>query len=478
MNDKEISADPLNSVWKFFVSVRLTIVLLLSLAITSIIGTIIPQNESPAEYAQAFGEFGYRFFDLLGIFDMYHSWWFQALLLMLTVNVVVCSVDRLSTMWRVIFVKNPSINISSFRRRRNKEEFSANHVPDQLKLLFEPLIAKRFGFSRTEATESGYYLYAEKWRWTRLGVYIVHISVLLLLVGGLIGSIFGFEGFVNIPEGESVDRIKLRNSDGFYPLNFEIRCDDFNVTFYDNNMPKEFRSSLTILEQGKPVLQKDIVVNDPLRYKGVNFFQSSYGKLPPQAQALNIPPEISLNFTLKQTGVTHKKKAKIGEPIDVPEGLGKFTVTELKKSYSFRGQDLGDTLMGILTQNDGNEIEVALPLRFPSFDRMGPIFDKRRKDNLFISVTGLELPGQTAEPRYYTGLQVTQDPGVWVVYSGFILMIIGCYVTFFMSHQRIVVEISRRGETSNVLVVGTSVKNKLAMQRKVKKIADILANSV
>jgi cytochrome c biogenesis protein len=215
-----------------------------------------------------------------------------------------------------------------------------------------------------------------------------------------------------------------------------------------------------------------------LRYKGINFFQSSYGQLPPQAQALNIPPEITLNFTLKQTGVTHTIKAKIGVPNDIPEGMGKFTATELKKSYSFRGQDLGDTLMGILFQNDGNEIEVALPLRFPSFDRMGPIFDKRRKDNLFISVTGLELPGQSPAPRYYTGLQVTQDPGVWVVYSGFILMIMGCYVTFFLSHQRIVVEISRQGETSKVLVVGTSVKNKLAMQRKVKKIADTLAHSV
>jgi cytochrome c biogenesis protein len=160
----------LNSAWKFFISVRLTIVLLLSLAITSVIGTIIPQNESPADYVQAFGEFGYRFFHLLGLFDMYHSWWFQSLLLVLTVNVVVCSVDRLSTMWRVIFAKNPSVNISSFRRRRNKEEFTANHAPDQLKLLFEPLIAKRFGYSRTEATDSGYYLYAEKWRWTRLGV--------------------------------------------------------------------------------------------------------------------------------------------------------------------------------------------------------------------------------------------------------------------------------------------------------------------
>ncbi len=478
MNDKEISADPLNSVWKFFTSVRLTIVLLLSLAITSIIGTIIPQNESPADYVRAFGEFGYQFFSLLGIFDMYHSWWFQALLLMLTINVVVCSVDRLSTMGRVIFVKNPTINISSFRRRKNKETFRVNHSPEQLKPVFEPLIARRFGYSRTEMTDSGYYLYAEKWRWTRLGVYIVHISVLLLLIGGLIGSIFGFDGFVNIPEGETINRIRLRNSDKFYPLDFEVRCDDFNVTFYDNNMPKEFRSRLTILEQGKPVLQKDIIVNDPLRYKGINFFQSGYGELPPQAAALKIPSEITLSFTIKQTGVTHNKKAKIGEPIDIPEDMGTFTITELKKSYNFRGQDLGDTLLGILSQNDGNKIEVALPLRFPSFDRMGPIFDKRRKDSLFISVTGLELPNQNPAPRYYTGLQVTQDPGVWVVYSGFILMIIGCYVTFFMSHQRLVVEITRQGETSDVLVVGTSAKNKLAMQRKVKKLADLLANSV
>ena len=148
-----------------------------------------------------------------------------------------------------------------------------------------------------------------------------------------------------------------------------------------------------------------------------------------------------------------QEKAKIGETIDIPEGLGKFTLTELKKSYSFRGQDLGNTLIGILSQNDGIEIEVALPLRFPSFDRMGPIFDKRRKGNVFISVTDLELLRQTAEPLYYTGLQVTRDPGVWVVYSGFILMIIGCYVTFFMSHQRIVVDISRRGKTTSTLLV-------------------------
>ncbi|MBW2621009.1 MAG: cytochrome c biogenesis protein ResB, partial [Deltaproteobacteria bacterium] len=68
---------------------KLTVILLLSLAVTSIVGTIIPQNENPAAYFRAYGEFVYKLFDLLGIFDMYHSWWFQFLLLLLTINIVV-----------------------------------------------------------------------------------------------------------------------------------------------------------------------------------------------------------------------------------------------------------------------------------------------------------------------------------------------------------------------------------------------------
>ena len=49
-----------NKVWKIFTSIKLTIVLLISLAATSIVGTLIPQNENPAAYVQAFGEFAFQ----------------------------------------------------------------------------------------------------------------------------------------------------------------------------------------------------------------------------------------------------------------------------------------------------------------------------------------------------------------------------------------------------------------------------------
>ena len=440
-------------VWGFFASIRLTVVLLISLAATSIIGTLIPQNEDPAAYVRAFGQFAFQLFSLLGIFDMYHSWWFQTLLLLLTVNIVVCSADRLSATWKIIFTKIPSFDASRFKGLKNRETFEDSRSPEQLQKLYPPVLGRAFRYSCLEKTEKGFSVFGDKGRWTRLGVYVVHASVIFLLVGGLIGSIFGFDGFVNIPEGEAVNSIRVGNGVKSLPLDFEIRCDNFKVSFYDSGMPKEYRSSLTILEQGKPVLKKEIIVNDPLRYKGVNMFQSSYGQLPPN--------EAILNFTSPKTGRTYSEKAVVGEPIEVPEKMGAFVLDGFETAARFRGQNIGEALRGTLTTADGRQQAVLLPLRFPSFDKM-------RRGRQVISVGELKQ-------RYFTGLQVTRDPGVGLVYLGFVLMILGCYVTFFMSHQQICVAVIEKADHSLVVVSGKANKNRMAMQNRVKKLAAKLA---
>ena len=440
-------------VWDFFTSIRLTVVLLISLAATSIIGTLVPQNEDPAAYVQAFGGFVYQLFSLLGVFDMYHSWWFQTLLLLLTVNIVVCSIDRLSATWKIIFTKNPSFNVARFKGLKNRETFEDSRSPEQLKKLYSPVLGRAFRRSCLEKTEKGFTIFGDKGRWTRLGVYVVHASVIFLLIGGLIGSIFGFDGFVNIPEGEAVNTIRLGNGTKTLPLDFEIRCDNFEVSFYDSGMPKEYRSGLTILEQGQPVVHKEIIVNDPLRYKGVNMFQSSYGQLPPN--------EATLNFTSRNTGRTYSEKAVVGEPIELPEKMGTFTIDGFESAASFRGQNIGEALRGTLTTADGERKAVLLPLRFPSFDKM-------RRGQQIISIANLK-------PRFFTGLQVTRDPGVGLVYLGFVLMILGCYVTFFMSHQQICVQVIEKANHSEVVVSGKANKNRMAMQNRVKKLAAKLA---
>jgi cytochrome c biogenesis protein len=456
MNSKQSTDDlsAIDRIWKSFASVKLTIALLLSLAATSIIGTLIPQNEAPGAYLQTFGETLYQIFSLLGLFDMYHSWWFRALILLLVVNIIVCSIDRLQATWKIIFARNPRFNITRYRQLKNKTEFNADGADASLIDRYLPVISRRFRYHRREETDQGFAIYAEKGRLTRLGVYVVHLSVVVLLIGGLIGSIFGFEGFVNLGPGDSASTIRLRHNNQILPLGFEIRCDDFKVEFYDTGAPKEFRSSLSILKEGKVVEQKDIIVNDPLRYEGISFFQSSYGNLPPN--------EVILNFTSQATGMIYSQKAAIGTPVVIPEDLGTFTLKQFTRQAYFRGHNIGEAFIGVLTPQNSQPVDVTLPLKFPSFDKM-------RKGDVFIAIADFV-------PRYYTGLQVSRDPGVWVVYFGFILMIIGIYITFFMSHQQICVEVTPHDLKSQVMVAGTSNKNKMGMQKKVKQLAHQLAN--
>ena len=448
MGKKPTSSGLFTELRIFFISIKLTVFILITLAATSIIGTLIPQNKSDESYIHAYGNFLYRIFKAINIFDMYHSWWFQFLIILLAVNIIVCSIDRLASIWKIIFIKIPVFKISRFHKLKDKEAFSSKRSPDALINIYEKLIARRFAYHTVEKTDNGFCIFAEKGRWTRLGVYIVHSSIVLLLAGSLIGSFLGFEGYVNIPEGSAKNVIFLRNTMVPHELDFSIQCDDFNVSFYETGAPKEFRSSLTLIENGTPVRKKDIIVNDPLRYKGINIFQSNYGA--------DTPKEIVLAIFSNSSSMEYKKTVRIGEKIDLPEGLGELVINNFMNNYKFKGHAIGQSFFGSITSDKGETQNIVLPVQYPQFDKM-------RRGNAYVSVADFKH-------SYYTGLQVTKDPGVPVVYTGFILMILGCFVTFFMSHQSICVEVMKKGKTSSVLVSGIANKNKPGMRIKVKKI--------
>ena len=309
-----------------------------------------------------------------------------------------------------------------------------------------------YRYSRVEETDEGYAIFAEKGRWTRIGVYIVHASVVLLLAGGIIGSIFGFEGFINLPEGDTADHIRLRNNNDVLPLPFNVRCNKFTVSFYETGAPKEFKSSLSILENGKEVFTRDILVNHPLRFNGINIFQSSYGTL-----AAN---RVVLNVESKSSGLSYPIKTAVGEPVELPEGMGTFVIDDSIDHYDFMGRDLGQAYVGTLTMEGEKPVQIAIPVMFPKFDKM-------RGGNFTISLMDFEK-------RFYTGLLVTKDPGVGVVYCGFIVMIAGIFITFFLSHRRVCVEVTKKGKLCQVMVSGNANKNKFGIDAAVKKLADIL----
>ncbi len=443
-----------DKVWSFFSSVRLSVVVLVLLALTSIIGTLIPQNQTAMFYHQNYSEAFIRVVSTFQLFDMYHSWWFRFLVLVLAMNITVCSLERLPHALSLVR-KKPSFDADRFRKYKGRVDFTLQGGAGERREAFAALVGKKFAKPTVVEAENGFTIFSEKGRTTRLGVYVVHISVLLLILGSLVGSLFGFEGFVNIPEGETVEQITLRNTNDTKPLGFKIRCDDFEVSKYENGAPKEYRSDLTILKNDQEVLKKRIIVNDPLRYEGINFFQSSFGSVPGK--------NLTLSFTSKASGMVYEKKVKPDEPVTLEEGMGTFVLQGFLPSYPFMGQDLGECYIAALGKEGQEPEQVVLPLHFAKFDKM-------RKGDVSVEIVDYDS-------SYYTGLQVTRDPGVVLVYLGFILMIAGCYIAFFMSHQSLCVEVAETGDGScRVMVSGTANKNRMGMVMTVKKIASQLGN--
>lgn len=451
MNRKLVEKGPFDTLWGVFASVRLSVIVLTLLAVTSIIGTVIPQNADPALYMDRFGEAAFRVLYLLDIFDMYHSWWFQLLMMLLGINLVVCSMDRLPAVMKVMG-KSQRFNSEIYRRAFKGETLTMAGDPGEVALDLSRRLKSAMGNLFPMDERGGKCLFGEKGRWTRLGVFVVHAGVLLLLLGGLLGSLFGYEGFMNITEGGSSSEVTLNGTGTTVDLGFAIRCDDFDVSFYDTGAPKEYRSDLAVVADGKDLLSRRIVVNDPLRYKGISFYQASYGMAAPETA--------SFSFTSKASGMSYPVEGRFGESLTIPEGLGTFTPMHFVNNYKFRGHAVGATVMGVLKTSSGEEIQLALPVKFAGFDRM------RGGD---VTVTVGEF-----ETRYYTGLQVTKDPGVWLVYAGFLFLIAGCYITFFMSHQGFMVEVAPHASGSSVTLYGNTNKNRLGMEMVIRRLTEKL----
>ncbi|MFW6081523.1 MAG: cytochrome c biogenesis protein ResB [Desulfosalsimonas sp.] len=443
---------PADRIWRFFASVRLSVVLLLTLAATSIIGTLIPQNADPAAYEKKFGQPLYTVFEALNLFDMYRSWWFRLLLCLLIANLIVCSIRRLKTTWKTIFPKKPNYQPERFRKSSGRIQWKVESAqPRALKQSVEPYIRGRLTNVSVKNPGSGgsVLIFGEKGRWTRLGVYGVHFSVLLLMTGALIGSIFGYEGQMNVPVGEIREQFSLENTNQSQKLDFAVRCDDFEVSHYPSGRPRDYRSDIAIIENGKVVRKHQLRVNDPLTHKGVTMYQSTYGRIPGD--------QLTVVLTESSTGERHEKKTSMGETIQMPNGRGELTIEDYSGNFAFRGHNIGPAFLARLVPESGRETPVLLPVEHPSFDKM-------RRGEYEISVKDVDF-------RYYTGLQIKEDPGVPVVYTGFLIMIIGCYITFFMSHRKMCVELQPEGSGTRISVAGISTRNRMGTKNAVKKLS-------
>jgi cytochrome c biogenesis protein len=426
--------------WDFFCSLKLAIITLILLALTSILGTVIEQGTTPEDLAAKSGwnlDF-LRFLDSIHAFDMYHSWWFLGLMGLFSVNLICCSIKRFPHVWKTVREPRLVADDGFFRSLSNVEEVVvAKGTIDDVRDRVADLLKARFNAPVVTESDGKVHLYAEKGAISRFGVYVTHCSILIIFLGAMIGNVWGYKAFVNILEGSSVDQVWSRSGQQAIPLGFSVRCDDFSVSFYEGSQrPKLYSSDLVIIENGQEVLKKTIVVNDPLNYKGLTFYQASYGSAG--------DPVFRLRIRERASGEIIETTAKLGERLPLPGG-GSFAVINFTQNYD----RFGPAVQMQVSSADGRQANPFLVLQnFPDFDA-------QRGDSYIFSLLDLQQ-------RYYTGLQVAKDPGVWVVWLGCFLMVVGSLGAFFLSHRRLWVTIQPLSKGVGVKLGGSAHRNQPA----------------
>src|SRR5437868_968150 len=264
--------------WQTLSSIKTGVVLIILVVIFSAAGTVILQRPmtEPDDMARAYSPAMLRFLDATGLTDVFHARWFVALMIFVSLSIIAASVERFPNAWRYFArpYKSPDQNF----RRALPLQVTIPISDDEQGLGAAERILRKHGLKseRIVRTDS-FSLFAERSRISEMAVYIVHASLLLIFLGGIIDALVGWRGFLMLTPGKAGNQIEMKTGIA-RTLPFSIRCESAGEETYSDGTPKKYWSKLAVVDNGKDVTNKEIVVNDPLVYQGVRFYQASYGR--------------------------------------------------------------------------------------------------------------------------------------------------------------------------------------------------------
>jgi cytochrome c biogenesis protein len=416
MTSDPISPSPLRRFWAvpktylqkeivpLLADLRLAIALLLAIALFSISGTVIEQGETLAfyqanypEHPALFGFLSWKVILTLGLDHVYRTWWFLALLILFGASLTAC------TFTRQIPTLNTAQNWQFYRKPRQFEKLalSTELSTGSLEQLETALHQKRYKLFR-----DGNALYARKGIIGRMGPILVHASMLLILVGAIWGSLTGFAAQEMVPSGSAFYIEHIFDAGPWaanqIPKDWSVRVNRFWIDYTTDGSIDQFYSDLSVLDQeGQPVDQKTIFVNEPLRYRGVTFYQADWGISAIRIH-LNHSPVLELPMAQLDTG-----------------GQGRLwgtwipTRPDLSEGVSVLAKDLQGTVL--IYDNEGQLVSTV-------------------REGQSTEVNGVTLA--VNEVVGSSGLQIKADPGIPLVYAGFGFLMVGVVMSY-VSHSQV-----------------------------------------
>lgn len=443
-------------------SVKLTIVLLIIISIASILGTIIPQQEADI-FTSRISPGMVAVFRELQLFNIYHSTWFVSLMLLLSINLIVCSANRLPASWKLYRKISVPDETELFRDPPLDRVILVERPLNAEAARLEGLLKKEYkGISRKDTAE-GTFIKGEKGRFSHFGVYLVHFGVLIILTGVIIGFLFGFDAYVEVAEGDSVDKVQLQGKTGLKKLDFAVRCDRFSIDYYEDGTPKLYRSDLTFLRNGSILQQGPIFVNHPATVEGIRFYQANFGTVPSGSVVIGIR---------KGREKVRVVRVLVGTDFDLQGNDGKAKIIRMEENFMRIGpavkidiQSAKGKFQFWVFQNIEQIIEENPGL----IDRV-PIFNPGLFAPYVFSLAMVQM-------KYYTGLQVTRDPGVPVVIAGSFLLVLGFMTVFFYAHRQVWIRIDRQGPNTRISIASKTNKDPIGLDREITDLIEEIQKS-
>jgi len=440
--------DPLHVLWGWLTSVRLAIGLIIALALVSVVGTLVPQGASAEMYVGKFGPQMTQWLQLFQVDRLFQSWYFLALLSALGLNTLCCTIKRSSASWRLLarpmadqsgvgigqmeqhwsFSLNRGTAFQALERVKGFFEQHRFHIqghhphPNPLpsrerEEVFTPSPLAGEGQPEVARDEGEKGIKAYRRRFGRLGVDILHVSLIIVLGGALLGAITSTEGFQVAHIGESFQSLQG---------DFSVRVENlWSESYSGTGAVKDWFTTLTVVEDGKDVLTQTIEVNEPLTYKGVSFYQSSFGSDWWDRGTFTV--RLSSREGMDLGSIEMGMNGSVYLPpvqleLSALTFMTDFAVDENWRSYN-RSQRLNNP---------------ALYLELKALDgttQYAWAFARADMRQFYQGHLGAEQPlqfelaGMVAEQ--FTGIKMAYNPALPLIYAGFLFMGIGLFLNFY-----------------------------------------------
>ena len=453
-------------VWQTVSAIKTGVVLLILVVILAAAGTLILQRPmtDPDEMQRAYSPQILRLLDAVGLTDVFHAWWFVALLALVSVCIVAASIDRFPNAWR--YFARPYKSPDDSFRKVLPHQAQIPVANEEAGLIASEQAFHRMGLRPERIVRpDSFSLFAEKYRISEMAVYVVHASLLLIFLGGIVDALYGWRGYLALSRGQQSNEIALRDG-RTRTLSFAVRCDGAGQENYTDGTPKRWWSKLAVVKDGADIQRKEIAVNDPLVYGGVRFYQASYGTTDKVDRLL---------LAATRTGQSAGSQ-------DI--SLGMNDVAQLDQDTSVR---LAEFIPDYVVR-DGQVYTRSNDVDNPAVH----LVVTSRKSSTSWNVWLPEIPGfaenalapYVFEPKdlkmaYFTGLQVSHEPGQWAVWAGVVLMGVGLALVFYLVHVRFWVApvTDARGRLA-LWVGGAANRNRDVFEQKFQKLVEAIGEEL